>query len=135
MIDNKIRTGNFTDVKGMILEIPRGWQICIAMTTQAVYSQKVLLSKNNQIIFEHERAGQNPSPMYTAVIPWLFEDDPQLTVETTQSKQIDYRFSEMVLEDGNGDKIAVTYTFMTEDSTDADYNDLLLHITAYRKEG
>ena len=137
MAMSRVFTGELKDNKGMTLDIYKDWQVCIMMTTQCYYNHTVTLkSVSGQKLFEYTR-GRNKAiePVYSYVINKLECDQPVMNIDVPESSRVDCRFSEVKIDNDSGEYIAVSYTFMVEDATDYDYNDLLLHITAYKHVG
>ncbi|WP_028043321.1 hypothetical protein [Candidatus Stoquefichus massiliensis] len=137
MGNSRVLTGQLSDHKGMTLDIKEGWQVCIMMTTQSYFNQRVILKNQyGRIFFEQIRGRNKPmEPVFSQVIRNFAFAQPTLLIDVPESSRVDCRFSEVKIDNDKGEYVAVSYTFMVEDSTDYDYNDLLLHITAYRNVG
>ena len=59
--------------------------------------------------------------------------DTVLVIRVTESGGVDFRCADLTIE--KNEIITKSYTFVAEDWNDDDYNDMLLHITAWRTLG
>ncbi|MDI6553507.1 hypothetical protein [Leuconostoc falkenbergense] len=123
------------DVKSQELEVPAGYFFLVSMTTQAGYAIEVTIAEQNEaIIFDARRQSNNPLPVISNTFVTTM-DNPILTIRCDESADLDVRFDRLQLTDDNDNLISGTYTFVAEDCTDRDYNDLFLTVSAWRYQG
>ncbi|MDR2633336.1 MAG: hypothetical protein LBC51_06900 [Treponema sp.] len=122
------------DSRKIALEIPAGWYVGVFFTTQAAYEWRVVIGDGGSPYFDHKRKSTDPNP---PIYGFFYALSNNLTVEisVSQSPLIRLHYERMNVSADSGEVVAKTITFAGEDSTDQDYNDLSLSITAWKKRG
>ena len=120
--------------RGIPLEIPGGYHVLWQFTTQAAYTYhlKITDGTGQKIYCDQTRTSTDLNPILTGQFTTQ-SDQTVLIIDVPQSSRIDFRCSDLEIK--KEDVITKSYTFLAEDDGDADYNDLLLHITAWRTLG
>lgn len=123
------------NVAKLPLDIPKGYYVVCVMQTQAAYTYKVRLADENDadLILPMTRRSQEALPPECAALGAFNANRCEVVIEVSESRNLDVR---MAVNDFNGvddSTVVRSYTIIAEDADDADYNDLFLTVTAYKK--
>jgi hypothetical protein len=116
------------------LEIPTGWFVVVAFTTQADYRWTIKIADDKQVYFEKSRQSSNPNPPEWSSFK-AQSDKINLQIDVPQASSIALRFARLSVTDNSGNIVAKTITLVGEDGCDQDYNDILLSIATWKNAG
>lgn len=119
---------------GIPLEIPEGYYVLWEFTTQAGYEYVMILKDrvSGKVYCEERRKSVSIDPILSGQFR-TESADTVLVIRVTESGGVDFRCADLTIE--KNEIITKSYTFVAEDWNDDDYNDMLLHITAWRTPG
>ena len=119
---------------GIPLKIPEGYYVLWEFTTQAGYEYVMILKDqtSGKVYCEERRKSVSIDPIRSGQFR-TESADTVLVIRVTESGGVDFRCADLTIE--KNEIITKSYTFVAEDWNDDDYNDMLLHITAWRTLG
>ena len=119
---------------GIPLKIPEGYYVLWEFTTQAGYEYVMILKDrtSGKVYCEERRKSVSIDPIRSGQFR-TESADTVLAIRVTESGGVDFRCADLTIE--KNEIITKSYTFVAEDWNDDDYNDMLLHITAWRTLG
>lgn len=119
------------------LDIPKGYSVTCVMQTQAgnMFRIRLVDEQQKDLMSPIERKSLQPLPPEYGEISSFQGENCFLIVDVQNSQNLDVR---ILVNDFNGktdDVLLVrNYTVIAEDYIDADYNDLFLTVTVYKKK-
>ena len=118
-----------------LMHIPKGKNAVLVFATDAGNTQEVTIrDPQGNVVYSHSGSGYGkPTLQDTKVLENLAGGNYKVTIQANGKDQ-KVIMNDMFLSK-NGQVCAQTYTFVTEDSTDHDFNDTYLNLTWFRNEG
>lgn len=122
------------NIANVNLEIPSGYYVVCTMTTQTAFSINVQITESESAtLFSHTEKTIEAMPVFSADFTTA-QENQTLSISVPQSTNFDAKIDNIDVLGSDSELKVRTYIIVAEDSSDADYNDLHLVVTAYRNK-